>query len=97
MFQRNSLGWGLLLGITFPLGGLILLWVINLVWVNIDPMGMNLPVRERTLLLLVICLNLIPFRGFNRYRKLDSLRGVVLMTVVMAIAWVIRYGSSLID
>lgn len=97
MFRRNSLGWGLLLGFTFPLAGLCLLWLVNLIWASVDPMGMNLPVRERTILLLIICLNLIPFRGFNHYRKLESLRGVVLMTVIMAIAWVVKYGSDLMN
>lgn len=97
MFQRNSIGWGLLLGTAFPLAGLTFLWVINQIWISVDPMGLNLPIRERTLLLLVICLNLIPFRRFNHYRKLASLRGVVLMTVLMAIAWVVRYGSDLMN
>ncbi len=97
MFQRNSITWGLLLGTAFPLTGLILLWLVNQIWVALDPMGMDLPIRERTLLLLVICLNLIPFKRFNHYRKLASLRGVVLMTVLMAIAWVVYYGSGLID
>lgn len=85
------------MGIAFPITGLVFLWVVNEIWVNIDPVGMNLPVRERTLLLLVICLNLIPFRRFNHYRKVASLRGVVTATVILAVIWIVRYYATLID
>lgn len=95
MYQRNSIAWGLLMGAAFPVAGLIVLWIINLIWNRLDPMGMDLPIRERTLLLLVICLNLIPFRQFNQQRKLASLRGVVTMTVILAFAWIARYFATL--
>ncbi|MCB0693400.1 MAG: hypothetical protein R2787_09790 [Saprospiraceae bacterium] len=97
MYQRNSIAWGLLIGAAFPVAGLVVLWIINLIWNRLDPMGMDLPIRERTLLLLVICLNLIPFRRFNQNRKLNSLRGVVTMTVILAFAWIARYFATLMN
>ncbi len=87
----------MLMGITFPIAGLVFLWIVNLIWTSLDPVGMNLPIRERTLLLLVICLNLIPFRRFNHYRKVASLRGVVTVTVLLALFWIVRYYATLID
>ena len=87
----------MLMGIVFPIAGLVFLWIVNQIWVAIDPVGMNLPIRERTLLLLIICLNLIPFRRFNHFRKIASLRGVVLVTVALAFIWIFRYYATLID
>lgn len=89
MFERNSLPWGLLLGLLFPLAGFLGFWLLRVQWDGVFPL------RDRTWTLLVICLNLIPFRQFNRRRKINSLRGVVTMTVLMAVVWVIRFFSEL--
>ena len=52
--------------------------------------------RERTLALVSICVNLLPFRAFVSLRNDASTRGVFLATGIYAAAWVIVYGIELL-
>ena len=52
--------------------------------------------RERTLTLVAICVNLLPFRGFVSLRNDDSTRGVFLATGIYAAAWIVIYGIELL-
>ena len=96
MFNRNQFTLGLSLGILFPLIGIGLAALIGFVWSQLATEGQTGPVRERTLVLLAICLNLIPFRAFNKRKALHSLRGVVTVTVVLAMLWIVLYFKELI-
>jgi fatty acid desaturase len=95
MFDRDRLPYGASLGLLFPLLGLGLAWLLAFLWESLAQEGGVPPVRERTLVLLAICLNLIPFRAFNRRRAMHSLRGVVTVTVLWAFAWIILYFKEL--
>lgn len=53
--------------------------------------------RERTLGLIAICVNLLPFRAFVSLRNDASTRGVFLATGIYAAAWVIVYGLELLN
>lgn len=95
MFERDRLPYGAALGLLFPLFGLALAWLLGWFWASMTQEGGAPPIRERTLVLLAICLNLIPFRAFNRRRAMASLRGVVTVTVLWAFAWIILYFKEL--
>lgn len=95
MFERDRFPFGASLGLLFPLIGLGLAWLLGMLWTGMAPDASVPPVRERTLVLLAICLNLIPFRAFNRRRAMSSLRGVVTVTVLWAFAWIILYFKEL--
>ncbi|MCO6486382.1 MAG: hypothetical protein J5I41_11470 [Saprospiraceae bacterium] len=96
MFDRNQMPYGVALGILFPIVGVGLAFLFGWAWTQWGGEGRPPLLRERTLVLLAICLNLIPFRAFNRRRFLQSVRGVVTATLVLGILWVILYGKELL-
>lgn len=52
--------------------------------------------RERTTGIIAICLNLIPLNAFQKRRAINSMRGVVLATVLYVIAWVVYFGKFIL-
>lgn len=95
MFNRDHMPYGLSLGILFPMAGIGLAFLLGLLWAQISPEGSAPPLRERTLVLLALCLNLIPLKAFNRRRAMQSLRGVVTATTVLGFLWLILYFKEL--
>ncbi len=59
--------------------------------------GLSSNFRERTSAILAIASNLLPMRIFQSRRWSEAIRGVVIATGVLAIAWVIYYGKGLLD
>ncbi len=49
--------------------------------------------RERTLGLIAICLNLTAFHFFKKHKLDNSMRGVVIPTMVYVIFWIYRFSS----
>lgn len=96
MFNRNQFSYGISLGIAFPLLGIGVAALLGLIWSQFATEGQASPIRERTLVLLAICLNLIPFTAFNRRKALQSLRGVVTVTVILAALWIILYLKEIL-
>lgn len=98
--KQNTLLAGAIWGLLIPFVGVALLmmfdeWILGLDFTlpnNQEYYGQ----KPRTIYLLGICLNLIPFQ-FYRNRKMDKgLRGVGLVTMVYAIVWFFIFASSLI-
>lgn len=52
--------------------------------------------RTRTLMLISICTTLIPFHIYYRWRADNTMRGMVLPTVIYVCAWFYIYGRHLI-
>jgi hypothetical protein len=51
--------------------------------------------RMRTIALISICCNLIPFNIFKNKKWDSSLRGIVFPTLVYVIGWLFKYSSQL--
>ena len=62
----------------------------------ISDSGMSQTFRLRTIALLAICLNLIPFIIYNRKWFYNTMRGIVFPTVLYAIAWFLYFSESLL-
>ena len=92
--KKNAVLPGVILGLVIPFVGVAVLmmfdeWIVDLVNSSVYT-GQKL----RTLFLLGICLNLIPFQIF-RNRKMDkSLRGIGLMTMVYDAVWFAYFASE---
>lgn len=90
LLHKNSILNGMLAGLIFPIAGYVLL---SSFFKILDETGftggMSLSenFRLRTTAVIAICLNLIPLRAFNKGRQMESIRGVVLVTFAMGIAW----------
>ena len=53
--------------------------------------------RPRTLALVAVCCNVLPFRYYNGLRNDASTRGVFLATGIYAVAWLVIYGRALLN
>jgi hypothetical protein len=53
--------------------------------------------RARTSALLAICLNIIPMQVYKRKYFGDSMRGLVIPTIVYAAVWIIYFGPELFN
>ena len=99
MLREDSLVIGFAVGAVVPVLAFLLIdgafdLLVGLGVVNRfgEPYGF----RERTLALVAICVNLLPFRAFVSLRNDASTRGVFLATGIYAAAWVIVYGLELL-
>lgn len=99
MFNRNAIWFGALWGLAIPFVGYALLLTI---FEQLDAAGLlnadgfSSSFRSRTLTIVAICLNLVPFNIFHRRRFTESMRGVVLPTFVYVIGWVIYFSNQLL-
>ncbi len=94
--NKNSIVIGLVLGILLPILGYGLLkglfWVLSQA-VNSDYSGW----RERTITLLAICFNLIPFNYYKKKKYFtNSMRGVVVPTVIFGGLWVYYFRDFIL-
>ena len=99
MFEKDSIVAGLLLGVFIPIVGYAV-WLE--IYDQLDAKGVISglgaeEIRRRTSALLGICVNLIPFSFFNRKRFFNSLRGIMIPTIIYAFAWFIYFGLHILD
>ena len=52
--------------------------------------------RMRTIGVLAIATNLIPFQYFKKKRKGEEMRGIVIATFIYAVIWIVYYWNSII-
>lgn len=90
LFEKDSFLHGILTGIAFPLisFGIIkgILYVLSII-VNENYNDWRL----RTILLIAICANFIPFQMHKRNYNDESMRGLTIPTLLFGVAWVITY------
>jgi hypothetical protein len=98
MQAKNTLFVGILYGILLPTAVFFLLTLLYslLEGVGVSSMsGLSLNFRERTSAILAIATNLWPLRIFQDRRWSEALRGIVIATAALAIAWVFYFGRDL--
>ena len=100
MFRDNSFTIGFAVGVTVPvlayLGletGLELLGEVGVT----APDGAAFEFKPRTLALLSICANLLPFYKFNNRFTEATMRGVLVATAVFVVAWFLYYGRAVLS
>ncbi len=94
IFEKNSLPLGLLIGVCLPLIGFGILQ--GLFWILSQLVNSTYgDWRLRTIALLAICFNLIPFNAFQKKKNDNSMRGVMIPTVILGIAWAVYYYGDL--
>ncbi len=100
MFRHNSLLIGFAIGVTVPVLGYILLdslfGALETVGVT-TPSGEQIRFKDRTMALLAICCNLLPFWRFNTRFTEATMRGVLVATAVCVIGWFLTYGSAVLS
>ncbi len=98
--KDNKLLTGIIWGVLIPFIGVAILMVLDETIVDMDLSLPNnniyLGQKPRTLYLLAICLNLIPFQIFRNRRMDKALRGVGLVTISYAIVWFLYFSSTIL-
>lgn len=88
--NKDSLSLGILSGIFMPLFGFGLLQGLFIVLSNLVNSGYG-NWSMRTITLLAICFNLIPFNYYKKRRYENSMRGIIVPTVILAIIWAVLH------
>ncbi len=93
--NKDSLILGIILSIILPFIGFGFWWMINSGLSAADVMdakGNIFQFREKTVTLLSICFNLIPFQIAKNKRWDNMLRGVGITTLTFLLYWAYHYG-----
>lgn len=99
MFDRDSFILGLLVGTVFPImlyGILLTIYDFLEIRLLASDVGFAPDFRSRTLALIAICGNLIPFNLYRRWGRDNTMRGMVLPTIGFVIYWFWVYGRVLV-
>ena len=98
MGYRNNVFFGLALGIAVPLIGYIF-WnsffnVLDSAGIlNAD--GFSTSWRERTIALLSICMNIIPFQVYLKKRSEQTMRGLIFPTILLVVVWIYFFKDAI--
>mgnify|MGYP006310433885 CR=1 FL=1 len=99
MLNRNAIWVGLVLGLVIPFVGYALLLTLFEQLDAADLLsskGFSPNFRQRPLSIVALCLNILPFNLFYKRRHLHSMRGIAIVTVGYAVAWVVYFGNELL-
>jgi hypothetical protein len=99
MFQKNEIWVGLVVGLLLPAMGFVILYeIFNLLEHRgvASSAGFSPYFRERTVGIVAIVLNVIPLNIYQKRRWDLAMRGIVIATSLLAIAWVIVFGLKLL-
>ncbi len=99
MFRQNSLLIGFAIGVTVPVLGYILLESLFAALEGLGvttPTGEGIRLRDRTMALLAICCNLLPFWRFNTRFTEATMRGVLIATALFVVGWFFTYGRGVL-
>lgn len=99
MFDKNTIPAGLILGILVPLICFPLLYGIftGMEHMNfMDDTGFRANFKLRTSSLVAIGCNAFLLNKFDKRKATQSMRGVVLPTVVFVAIWVIIFGKTIL-
>lgn len=99
MDNKNSIFIGLFLGAIFPVIGYVVIeFLFNLMtdagWMA-ETSASTLTRRIRTLALIGICFNLIPFNYAKHKRWDDTMRGIIFPTLIYIGFWLFKFGPQL--
>ena len=97
--HKDNFWLGIVIGICVPIMSYgIILTGVDFVDENFLPpdVSMSRGFRERTLSVIAICCNLIPFHFYNRRYATNTMRGMVPPTLIFVGLWIWFYGRHLI-
>lgn len=95
-FNKDSFLFGFINGVAFPVIGYSLLkGILYLLSVLVDPTYNDW--RIRTVTLIAICFNFIPFQIHKSKKNDESMRGIVIPTIVYGVAWVYFFWDFLVS
>jgi amino acid permease len=96
-YNKNHIVLGIILGICVPiLAYAFFLYVFDL-FDQLELTDINYPrkqFRERTIGMLAIAAELVPFEIYRKLKYDQTMRGLIFPTVLYVVVWIIYYGKS---
>jgi hypothetical protein len=99
MLDRNSIVTGLVVGCIVPVLGFL---AVEFIFDTLTHFGLMEEVsasssgrRFRTMALIGICFNLIPFNYCKNQKWDQTMRGIIFPTLIYVAAWIYRFYSEL--
>ncbi len=97
--DRDSFLLGLVVALVTPVmayGILLTIYDVLEEYFLASSIGFAPDFRTRTLALIAICINLIPFHLYRRWHADNTMRGMVLPTMAYIVTWFWIYGRHLL-
>ena len=96
--KKDNLLFGILVGIVFPIitAAFVMIILEQIISLGGGQGSENPAVRPRTVYLIGICINIFFLNYYKKLRYDYSMRGIVIATTILGVAWVIRFGSEII-
>lgn len=99
MNDNNSIPIGLLIGAVVPVLGFM---VFEGIFDGLEYFGLidaatssAMPRRERTIALIAICCNLLPFNYCKKRKWDNAMRGIIFPTLIYVAGWIYKYYDIL--
>lgn len=99
-FNRNQIWVGVVAGLLVPFVSYAVLLMISEKldeWLPQFTTDGESVIAPRTLYLLAICCNLLPFHFFNNRREVKGMRGIIIATIVWGLVWLVYFGASMME
>lgn len=99
-FNRNQIWVGAAAGLLVPFVGYAVLLMLSEkldLWFPQFTTDGESVIAPRTLYLLAICCNLLPFHFFNGHRELKAMRGIILATIGLGVLWLVYFGKNMLE
>ena len=98
MLDRNSLILGIFLGLAVPFVGYALILTLfeqlaATEWLSSETRTISF--RARTIAVLAICLNIIPFKIYQKMWHQTTMRGIVLATLFYVGFWLFKFSGDI--
>ncbi len=98
--DRNQIWVGTLTGLLIPFVSYAVLLMISeklYLWLPEYTVDGESVIAPRTLYLLAICCNLLPFHFFNSRRAVKAMRGIIIATIGLGVVWLVYFGKTMME
>ena len=98
MLDRDSIILGILVGLAIPFVGYAILLTILEQVAELDFLSSEtrtISFRSRTVAVLAICLNIIPFKMYQRRWRQTTMRGIVIATMIYVGVWLYWFSADI--
>lgn len=97
VLDRDSFVLGFGVALVFPVMVYgVLLTLVDALEALLVASDVYLNLRARTVMLVAICCNLIPFHLYQRWGRDNTMRGMVIPTLAFVVYWFWMYGRHLL-
>lgn len=96
MLDKDALLIGLVIGLCVPFVGyatiqMLFEQIADLEFLN--PETRSIRFRERTIAILAVCMNLIPFQLFKKRRFEKTMQGILIATFIYVFIWIYYFAN----